>query len=113
MEEKSITINNTEFTLRKWDLRTILKNNSVVMPLIKEPLINAVAISDSGDEEAFMLSILEGVITALSDINLEKVAEILIQGSSFRNEKGVSIVTSLDTMEKYKLGMAEVIGLGF
>lgn len=111
LQEKLITIGEVEFKLQKWDLRKQLKNNNVVMPLIKEPFINAVALSESGNEDAVMLSILEGIISALEVIDLERVADILLDGTTFKKKGSVGKIGNLDNFAENGLGMAEVLGI--
>lgn len=95
MQEEIISIScsdgsSLEVTLYSWDLRRQLREQNVIIPLIKEPFVNAMAIANSFDEEMQVLSIIEGVLSALAGIDLEKLSDRLVEGVYFRPKNGAS-----------------------
>lgn len=109
--DKTIKVEDKEFHLIKWDLRKTMRNNNIVMPLIKDPVVNAIAMSDSDNEDVVVLSIIEGVITSLEGIDLEKLAERLLEGIYFTNENGIKKEANLDILAAAGCTMADVLVL--
>lgn len=111
MNEKVVTINEIPVHIYKWNLRKIMHNQSIIIPLVKDPLVNAIAMSESGDQEVIMLSVLEGILTSLEGIDFEKVAEKLIEGVHFRDIKKTAQLqaATIEKLEESGFGLSEVI----
>jgi hypothetical protein len=110
MNEKVVTINGKEVHIYKWNLRKIMHNQSIIIPLVKEPLVNAIAMSDSGEPDVVMLSVLEGVLTSLEGIDFEKVADKLLEGVHFRHPVQLTPAT-IEKLEEAGLGLSDVIAI--
>jgi hypothetical protein len=118
MQEKIISVpcedgTSLEVTLISWGLRRQLRENNVVIPLIKEPFINAMAVAGSFEEDMQILAIIEGIMGALAGIDLEKLAERLMDGDVwYRPKNGASKkAASLDLLEKEGVGIAGILKL--
>ena len=114
--DTTVKIKDIDFVIYKWNLRTIMRNQNIVVPLVRDPIINALSMASSEDEDTVILSVVDGVLSSLAGIDMEKLAERLIQGGEtssvyYRNDKGVQETVSIDTLEKLGFGLTEVISL--
>lgn len=114
MNEKVVTINGKEVHIYKWNLRKIMHNQSIIIPLVKEPLVNAIAMSETGEPDVVMLSVLEGVLTSLEGVDFEKVAEKLLEGVLFRDvpKFGAQLQPgTIENLETSGMGLGDVIAI--
>jgi hypothetical protein len=117
MQEKIIHVpcedgTQLEVTLNSWDLRRQLRENNIVIPLIKEPFVNALAVSGSFEEGMQVIAMIEGVMGALAGIDLEKLADRLIDGVWYRPKNGASKKpATLDILAEQGVGLTGVLQL--
>lgn len=85
----------------KWDMRTQLRHQKTVLPLVTRPITSAVAMSDEGTEQSIMMAaILEGVLKSLAESDIEALAPALLEQCTYRNEHGVKKPLTFDDFEK-------------
>lgn len=99
-----------ELTLYSWNLRRQLREQNVIIPLIKEPFVNALSVANSFEEDMQVLAIVEGVMSALAGIDLEKLSERLIEGVYYRPKNGASKKpATLDALEGEGVDLAGIL----
>lgn len=95
-----ITVNDRQLTIPTWNMRTQIANTSFVMPLVSEPMVNAMAVADEDSESMYVAAVIKGVTTALAQSNLEVIIPKLLDGVVYYNENGVPKMASMDALEK-------------
>lgn len=112
MNEKIITVNNMPVHLYKWNLRKIMHNQNIIIPLVKEPLVNAIAMADSNQDDV-ILSVLEGVLSSLEGIDFEKLADKLIEGAQFRDVSKTAQLqpVTIEKLEESGFGLGDIIAI--
>lgn len=114
MQEKIISLPCTDGTkldlhLYSWDGRKLLREQNIILPVIKEPFINALATSDADEEEMQVLAIIDGIMEALSNVDMEKLAERLVEGSHYRPKNGASLkAATLDVLFEQGVELAGI-----
>lgn len=111
--EKIITVNGIEVHLYKWKLRKIMHNQNIIIPLVKDPLINGMAFADAGDEDTLILSVIEGVLTSLEGLDFEKLAEKLLDGVHYRDiSKSAQLqLATIEKLEESGFGLSDIIAI--
>ena len=111
--EKTITIHEIPVTLYKWNLRKVMHNQNIIVPLIKDPLINGMAFAESGDEDTLILSVIEGVLTSLEGLDFEKLAEKLLDGVYYRDiSKSAQLQpVTIEKLEESGFGLSDVMAI--
>lgn len=105
-------IKDTKFFIPEWDMRTQMRNSKFVLPLVSEPMANALAVSNENDEGLYTAAIIKGITHAIAECNLEEIVPKLIDGVIYLNENGVPKQVSLKLLEdEIKLNFFEVIRL--
>lgn len=99
-----------EFKIPLWDMRKQLQNENIIMPLIKEPLMTAAAMATSSEmgEELFMAGLVEGLLEALSGIDMLKLVELLLEGINVRSTKGGLINATIENLQEEGCDLATV-----
>lgn len=97
------------FYIPKWNMRRQLKNQKSVLPLVTRPISAAVAMADEkGDEQLFVAAIVEGVMKALQETDLEAISSDLLYDVTYRTDGGgKGVLTSLEDIEKLGLTLAD------
>lgn len=113
MEFKDIEIGGKEFKITTWRMTKQLQNQHVVMPLFKEPMVNAMAlISDEGvDESIFIAAVIDGVMQGLASVDMLKLAEILLDGVAIRASTGTMQPANIDLLEREGCDLAIIMAL--
>lgn len=113
MQFNDLNIGDKEFKLTTWTMTKQLQNQHVVMPLFKEPLVNAMALmSDEDiDESIFMAAVIDGVMQSLASVDMLKLAEILIDGVAIRASSGTMQPANIELLEKEGCDLSTVMVL--
>lgn len=107
----TIEVSGVEVVIPPWTLPKQMQHNNVIMPLIKDPIVNALAcVSDQdADEALFIAAVLDGVMAGLASVDMLKVSEILLEGVSYRTEQGGLMLATLEKLSERGLDIADVL----
>jgi len=100
MKTHDFEISGVDFKLAEWGMMKQLQNENVVMPLLKEPMVNATALADGLDESGFLAAVIDGILGALAEIDMLKLVTILLEGSAFRTEGGGFKDATIENLEQ-------------
>lgn len=104
-----VVVNDRKIKIPTWTMRQQIANTSFVMPIVSEPMINAMAVADEDSETLYVAAVIKGVTTALAQSDLNMVIPKLLDGVVYYNENGVPKMASLDTLEKEGFGFHHVL----
>ena len=114
MRQTTITISDKEVLIPIWNLEKQLQNQNIVMPLLKEPVVNAMAFASAGDnvdEAMFIATVIDGVMEALASVDMLKLVNILMDGVGFRNSKGVMVSANISSLDEAGFDQADVLNI--
>lgn len=113
MKFTDVTIDGKEFKITTWGMAKQLENQHVVMPLLKEPLVNAMAFATESDasETMFVAAIMDGVMEALASVDMLKLSTVLLDGVAVRTAKGNLVPTSIEVLEQEGCDISTVLVL--
>jgi hypothetical protein len=100
LESVEIIVEDRKVMIPTWNMRTQINNTSFVMPLVSEPMINAMAVADEDSESLYVAAVIKGVTSALAQSDLNTVIPKLLDGVVYYNENGVPKMASLEALEK-------------
>lgn len=125
MEDKIIKIEGTEFKVIKWDFRKRLRDQNKVLPIIKDPMVNIMAVShlmkepkydekgemviteeDTQDQMTILAASIDGVFTAMSGVNMEELFDVITEGCGMRLKTGGWTLVNIETFEKEGLDIS-------
>jgi len=105
-------VKDTKFFIPEWDMRTQMRNSKFVLPLVSEPMANAIAVSDENDKGMYAAAIIKGITHAIAECDLEEIVPKLIDGVIYLNENGVPKQVTLKILEdELKMNFFDVIRL--
>lgn len=110
----NIVIDGRDFTIPTWDMTKQLQNQNVIMPILKEPVVNALAFAseENVNESVFIAAVLDGVMEALATVDMLKLAEILLDGVAIRSaESGRMVPASVKVLEAEGMDISTVLTL--
>jgi hypothetical protein len=100
MEGKEVVVKDTKFFIPEWNMRKQMANAKFVIPLVIDPMSNAVAVSGDDDENLYGAALIRGVGSAIAESDLEVVIPKLLDGVTYISDKGVPDMATLDKLEK-------------
>jgi hypothetical protein len=104
LAQETTLIAGRQFTFPKWSMRKQLQHQNVILPLIKDPMVNAVAVVSDGDEEQdqgmFMAAMLSGVIDSLTKADMGVLEKACLGDVTFVNQNGIPKMATVEELEK-------------
>lgn len=113
---RTVELEGREFHIPTWNLVKQLQNQNVVMPLIKEPLVNAMSLTTESDisEGIFIAAIMDGVIEALATVDMLKLSQILLEDVGVKSAETGTVVQiggDVKLLEKEGIELSAVLSL--
>lgn len=100
IEGKEVVIKDTKFFIPEWNMRKQMANSKFVIPLVVEPMSNAIAVSGDDDENLYGAALIRGIGNAIAESDLDQVVPKLLDGVTYITQAGVPDIASIDKLEK-------------
>lgn len=109
IEGKEVVIKDTKFFIPEWNMRKQMANSKFVIPLVIEPMSNAVAVAGDDDENLYGAALIRGVGNAIAESDLDTVIPKLLDGVTYITANGVPEMATLDKLEKHGLNFYDLL----
>lgn len=102
-----VEIDGFEFKIPKWNMRKQLENQNSILPLIKDPMVNAVAMmGEEEDQSLFLAAMVKGVFESIQKADINNLEKVCLQGVIFRRKSGVADMVTVDKLEQEGLDIS-------
>lgn len=99
LEGQEVLVKDTKFFIPEWNMRKQMANSKFVLPLVIEPMSNAIAVSGDDDESLYGAALVRGIGNAIAESDLDTVIPKLLDGVTYITDKGVPAMASIDKLE--------------
>lgn len=102
-----VSVGKFKLKLVKWDMRKQLAYQNLFLPLISGPIVSGLAYKND-DEEKVLAAIISGLLDAIADSDMIRIAEICLDGVGFKTDTTPMKLASIEALDSAGAELSDI-----